>query len=413
LLIEVFLDVFAQLDEANRFASPFKLAGVSRRWRELFLTTPYLWTYTFYGGRHADKKLIAIQLARSASLPLDVAICWKGLEHDAAKMILTITSLAGRVKSLELRRSPASFTLLRSSQHFNITMFPLMEDAKLQLGNPTQVKSFLTQHSQLKRLHLINPSNFEFPSPSFRYHKLTTLIFRGFTMSVENIRLLFLEMPQIEAFQLLRERGRDSDGVIPTIVAPCLRRLCVAPRVTLLDAHMHHTHRWGMRLIRAFEAPKLRELAFSLKPQYATEVHITHMGEDWGVKFPKLDVLELRGVWLEGEDLREMLLASAGLREVRFWRRGTTGRSADFVDVLTELVERGELARLEVVDLRDVDVRVLHEGLKERKKRLPLRMKIDRCGPTMDGDVDDLVDRVKEIVDLEVCGHSRSNEWTY
>ncbi|KAG8893175.1 hypothetical protein FRB99_002159 [Tulasnella sp. 403] len=418
LLIDIYLDVFVLLDKADRFICPFDLAQVCRPWRELCLATPYLWTYTFHGGRQVDNKLIPLQLARSANLPLDVAIRWidGSLDHNDDETCRIMSSLVGRGKSLRLHGWFSLLKRLGRSEHLNITVFPLLEDAELHITSTTAVTSFLSQHpscSRLKRLYL-QAANLEFAWSSLRYQNLTVLILCALTISMESIGQLFLEMPQIEAFQLLRVDGRYS--VVSTIVAPNLRRFCVVRRVSFLDADGRHAHLWGMRLIRAIEAPELRELMYGLESRCGPGVHITHGGENWGLKFPKLDTLGLWGVWLEGEDLREMLrVTSTGVQNFVFWMRGNkTNQLTNFLNVLTELVEQGELTRLEVVDLIGVDVGTLLEGLKGREKRLPLRVRIDSDG-LMVGDVDGLKAQVKEIIELEVCIRSRASEsyWMY
>ncbi|KAG8903497.1 hypothetical protein FRB99_003211 [Tulasnella sp. 403] len=410
LLICVFLDILALLDGADRFRFPFKLAGVSRRWRQLCLATPYLWTYTFHGGRRANDKFIALQVRRSAGLPLDVSMRWYDLD-DEKKAHRIIGSLAERVKWVTFGGSSSTFSRLRYSECLT-TMSSLLEDVELHPSDRTPVTSFLWQHPccpQLKRLCLrAEDPRLELSWSSFSYEKLTVLALHNCTVSMEKIGLFFQEMPQIEALQLFCVFANDHDRLASAIVAPCLRRLCAVSE----SRQMAYTRCWAMKLIQALEAPELRELMYGVLYSFMVGVHITHSEENWGAKFPKLDAFGLCGVWLEDEELKKMLrLTSTGVRKLTILN--TTGYVANHVNVLMQLVEQGELMRLEGVDLRSVRVRSVYEGLKGRKTRLPLRIRVDRDGLVKDDDDDDLVARVNKIVQLEVCDHDKFKEWIY
>ncbi|KAG8891739.1 hypothetical protein FRB99_003399 [Tulasnella sp. 403] len=301
-------------------------------------------------------------------------------------------------------------------------MFPLLEDAELRLADPIRLHSKATplQHfssPQFKRLYLRGASLLfiSSSSPYLPYVKLTVLALELCSASMENVGLLFQEVPQIEALQLMRVYALDPRRVASTIVAPSLRRFCVVPQLRHAVAHTPYTECWGMKLIRALEAPQLKELVYGVVQPLAGGVHITCGGENWAAKFPNLDVIGLWGVWLVDEDLREMLrLTSTGVQTFKFWKRANGAIYVEnFVKVLIELAERGELMRLEAVDLYEVDIRMLYKGLKGGKKRLPLQMRIDRDGLIVEDDVDDFVARVKEVVELEVCNHSRFRDWMY
>ncbi|KAG8905163.1 hypothetical protein FRB99_000577, partial [Tulasnella sp. 403] len=410
LLFCIFLEVLARLHGPDRFDAPFALAQVSQHWRQLCLDTPYLWTYT--GTRRTlsssmiDENRIAIQLARSGSLQLEVELHWADWEHrQFEELCASIASLAPRLKTLKLTgRTPSPRTIL-SNRLDDPQVFPLLEDLKLTASKPEDLTSG-PQHiscPRIKRLHLVSRSR-TLPLPVLSFPTLTELRLDMFATQREEVHLLLQKMPQIETLKLHRARIDLLELFQPLrIVAPCLRQLCIillqdnGGDPTLLPSKWS----WVTAFLRALEAPELRELTYGFESWHTgDQTERVEHGDQKLERFLNLDTVELWNVQLEDDDLKARLgLYFASVRKIKF-RTIATGITVHFVprfvSMLAELVEEGELARLAVVELCAANSRLLHEALGEGKKRLPICMGIDES----DIDANGPIPKIRVIVDL-------------
>ncbi|KAG8908901.1 hypothetical protein FRB99_000004 [Tulasnella sp. 403] len=415
LLIVIFLDVLASSDGIDRINFPVSLSQVSRHWRELSIATPSLWTYTWWKDGDVKSERIAVQLARSRNHPLDVDLKWGEADSETEELCRLLIPEMERAQSVKLEGNfKFAIRFLLYGRLDSIKMLPLLENLELRVDYAPDLHFLLQQLScpRIKRLHIWD-SGCMTCSP-LPYSSLTVLVLKNCAASVRNVGLLFREMPQIQEFQLLAARG-----VIPSpaeepgsgIIAPSLRRFCVVPDVMLWS--IPWTQCLAVTLIRYLEAPELRELVFGFGEWSSPAVRIPHGAERWGVQFPKLDVVGLWYGLIEGADLRKLLLSTfQNVRRFRF--RSRPRNVAEIVDVLTELVERGELVRLETLDLYGITIWVVHEGLKSRMAPLPLRVRMHRnelvVGRLMN--VDEVVARVRSVVKLEVY-EDEHKEWVY
>ncbi|KAG8905168.1 hypothetical protein FRB99_000582 [Tulasnella sp. 403] len=423
LLICIFLDVLARLDSHDRFNIPFTLAQVSRRWRQLCLTSPCLWTYT---GNRKDNyifevlnaKRIAMQLARSASLPLDVELgsyLWRGemFKRHLEGLCPLIVPMAPRLKSIKLMGRIPSLRTIILRYLGDLRELPLLEDLRIPVIEREDLTP-LPQHiscPRIRRLHLyanVYRQTQALPLPVFSsYPTLTALVLDKFAASMEKVRLLLQVRPQIETLELHRTHIDVEVAVLsPPIAAPCLRRLCIKVRREKEDqaALVRSKWRWITTLMRALEAPELTELKYGFVSRNLAiqAARIVHGDQKLGELFPKLDTVGVWNMWLGDEDLESALLLNfADVRRIEFTTVETLKAEhfvPELVHTVASLVEKGALGRLEVLDMRGISPELLYLGLKERKKRIPLRVVINESDITKRRPIE----KVGEIVDLEL-----------
>ncbi|KAG8908900.1 hypothetical protein FRB99_000003 [Tulasnella sp. 403] len=420
LLDRIFRYFFASLKGYDLFLSSFTLSQVNQHWRRLCLGSPEYWTYSMHrrGSTNFDRRRIALRLERSAGIPVDMDLEW-GNDSEAEALSQMVIHLAPRLRTVSLHGpiTPSIVATIITHHLDDLKTFPVLKDATFRLNKSAWDHSdhpILPDNPDCPRLRRILIWNHK-ASPCVlpSYASLRVLVVKNNIVSVGMLGLLFGGMPQIKELQLLDAYAADPFETVPTIAAPHLRRFCMVPDMTRL--HDPNTRCLAVMIIRALEAPKLRELLYGFMDSPTNTVSVVQGVEGWAARFPKLDMVGFWDVSLEDDDLkRTLLLTFPKIRTLRFRSRlELRWGVADIMRLLGDLVESGKLRRLKVVDFHRADFGLIHEGLRGRKTRLPLRVRIHREGLTVVGSDADVIARVREIVELEVYGDKEGKEWIY
>ncbi|KAG6330755.1 hypothetical protein ID866_8330 [Astraeus odoratus] len=170
-----------------RNSSIQKLAGVSRRWREVILGTPCFWTTITVPQSDHNMLSIEAQLARSCKAPLDVILEWNPDEGNLGPthrhQLDLIVSCANRWRSLKCHKKntsdPVADIVVRAFKHLE---FPLLRYIDLKYFDTRIIVLFSANAPALEHLvfHGYFPLDKVLPATWFTRLKTLMLHAHGF-----------------------------------------------------------------------------------------------------------------------------------------------------------------------------------------------------------------------------------------
>ncbi|KAJ7119682.1 hypothetical protein C8R44DRAFT_788701 [Mycena epipterygia] len=153
---EIFMEcVDGPLDDLHTITIPMQLASVCRRWRNIAIGTPRLWSRLKIhseSGRKLKVEMVKRWLIRSSITPLEISISWakEDEENNETVWFDLLRRLCGeshRWERVELRLPAAAFHRLSAHE------FPALRSIHL-AGSPLtpELRGFLTRAATLKTL---------------------------------------------------------------------------------------------------------------------------------------------------------------------------------------------------------------------------------------------------------------------
>lgn len=259
----------AQLDSYDPIVEAV-LSSINRRWRDIALNTPLLWSHIDVTRTKEYKLHIPMYLTRSRSVPLSVVIYDLMHSCDMQAIVDMLVGNSHRIFSLSIHDaspSPNSAILLEC---IKAAKFPRLWEAKL--SRRALWQNFNVEHEMASQFVLINNTSLTaltmhgIPFPVVGNviqgaQSLQTLVLCRTFRSTEQLGgQILMDFPQLKSLHFEDFDGNVLMAFIKTIRAPLLERMCLSD----IDAES-----FAKEVDEASTyLPSLRTLSISVSSQY-------------------------------------------------------------------------------------------------------------------------------------------------
>ncbi|KAI6102494.1 hypothetical protein EDD16DRAFT_1645921 [Pisolithus croceorrhizus] len=144
-----------------------KLAGVSRFWRDVILTTPALWCDIYLATSPREESMLISQLRRSQGAPLDITIAAKTDYSSFYKSLPYLRQTTNRWRSLCIRNDSYRSNVPAIIPELFKLDFPSLVDLSIDVQRDLEYQNILLRAPVLKHLELQNfVANDDFSIPN-------------------------------------------------------------------------------------------------------------------------------------------------------------------------------------------------------------------------------------------------------
>jgi len=255
-ILTIVIETTLPRGDAHRIRKP-KLAAVCRRWRDIILNTPLLWTYIEISPKWLIMSLLKAHVERSLECPL-VIVCrslgWTSRSitsnHDETLALDIVVATVHRWRSLTLTEYCIGGTLL--TDKFDCTVFPLL--THLSIPHDLACRSIFLHHEHVPALKYLEATMAAFipnlnvlPFPPTLQELTIDSSWYWTSRSLE-----FLSFQGLKALSFCGYTGEER-------IQPDSVHLPVLTRLSLDVSH-------ARQLLRIFSAPSLTHLVYQQQP---------------------------------------------------------------------------------------------------------------------------------------------------